>query len=662
LNQLIQQATTLNVVPNANPAIQFSPIVFTATLTGWTTPPTGSISFTDGTTALGTAALNGSGVASFPVPPLAVGSHNITAVYAGDATYYGSQYSFTQTVNLAPSTTNLNTSAAVVQFSTPITFTATVTGVPASTPTGNVVFQDGAVVLSTVPLNSSGIATYVNSTLPAGTHNITAVYQGDSNYAGSTSIQIITETINQTTTHTAITASTTNSIASRPITLTATVTALGAIPTGTVSFMNGNVLIGTVNLNQGVASVITSSLPVGTNSVLAIYNGDSNDLGSTSPPVAITIVKAPTTTVVSSSQNPLLTLTPVVISATVSNGGTRNPTGLVTFIEDSAPIGVGQLDANGVATISIPLLSAGSHTFLATYAGDGLDLESSSLPFTEVVQLRSTTDVFTRSATSLTGGQQLTLISVIRPVDPGGSVAPTGTVTFSSATGVLATVPVDATGVATVTVLLPGTSANLSSAYSGDANYAPSSSSPTTVPIGPAPDFTLEATPLSWQMQSKLHLDIKVSLTSVRNFTDTFSLGCLGLPQNATCTFSQDKINLPAGGVQSVTLTVDTGLPLLSGTQASNQDHSRSKIAFACLFPGSLALGFLAFRFRRVQAIRAIGCLLLSFSLFAMAAGLSGCGSIQNSGTPPGTYSFLVSATGRTGISQYVEMTMTITK
>lgn len=662
LNQVILQATSLNVVPNANPAIQFSSIVFTATVTAGTIPPTGSISFTDGTTALGTAVLNGNGVASFPVPPLAVGNHNITAVYPGDTTYYRSQYSFTQIVNLAPSTTNLNTSAAVVQFSTPITFTATVTGVPASTPTGNVVFKDGAVVLSTVPLNSSGIATYVNTTLTAGTHNIAAVYQGDSNYASSTSIQIITETIQQSPTHTALTASTTNSIASRPITLTATVTALGAIPTGTVSFMNGNVLIGTATLNQGVASVVTSSLPVGTNNVIAIYNGDSNNTGSTSPAVAITIVKAPTTTVVSSSQTPLPTLTPVVISATVSNGGTRNPTGLVTFIEDSNPIGVGQLDANGVATISIPSLPAGSHIFLATYAGDGLDLESSSLPFTEVVQLRPTTDVFTQSATSLTGGQQLTLISVIRTVDPVGSVAPTGTVTFSSATGVLATVPIDATGVATVTVLLPGTSANLSSAYSGDANYAPSSSSPATVPIGPAPDFTLQATPITWQMQSKQHLDIQVSLASVRGFTDSFSFGCLGLPKNATCTFSEDKANLPAGGTQSVTLTVDTGLPLLSGTQASNQNHSNSKIVFACLFPGSLALGLMAFRLRRIQGIRAIGCLLLAFSLFAMSVGLSGCGSIENSGTPPGTYNFLVSATGRTGVSQYVEMTMTITK
>jgi hypothetical protein len=210
-----------------------------------------------------------------------------------------------------------------------------------------------------------------------------------------------------------------------------------------------------------------------------------------------------------------------------------------------------------------------------------------------------------------------------------------------------------------VTVLLPGTSASLSSTYSGDVNYETSSSSPATVPIGPAPDFTLQASPIAWQLQSKQHRDIKISLASVRSFTDTFSFGCLGLPADTTCTFSQDKANLPAGGVQSVTLTVDTGHPLLSGSQASNDQRSNSKIVFACLFPGSLAFCFFAFRLRRV---RLVSGLLLLVGIIAMTSGLSGCGAIQNSGTPPGTYNFLVSATGQTGVSQYVNMTMTVTK
>lgn len=657
LNQVIEQATSLNVVSSGNNTVQFSPITFTATLTGWTVAPTGEITFTDGGRALGSASLNGSGVATFPVPPLAVGTHTIIATYAGDATDYGSQYTFTQTVSLAASSTTLNASATVVQFSTPVTFTATVTGVPASTPTGDVAFEDGTTVLATVPVNASGVAIYVNSTLPAGTHTITAVYKGDADYASSTSTQIITETATASTTM--LSASTTNSIASRPITLTARVTASGATPTGTVTFLNGNVPLGTAALNNGVASIVTASLPVGTNNVTASYGGNSNDGPSSSAPVAITIVQAPTTTVVSSSQNPTQTLTSVVISATVSNGSAQSPTGQVTFSEDSAPIGVGTLNASGVATISLPSLAAGSHTFTAAYAGDTLNLPSTSAAFAETVQLRDTTNVLTSSTTSLNGGEQLTLISVVHPVGAAGSKNPTGTVTFFNGSIALATTPVDSTGVATVTVLLPGSSATLTSTYNGDSNYAPSTSSPTTVPVGPAPDFTLQATPTTWQMASKEHKDIQVSLASVRNFSDTFSLGCLGLPADATCTFAKDKVTLAANGVQTITLTVDTGHPLLSGEQASNQAHSHGSVAFACLFPGSLAFCFLAFRLRRV---RLVGCLLLLFGVAAFTTGLSGCGTIQNTGTPPGTYNFLITATGQTGVSQYVNATMTITK
>jgi hypothetical protein len=51
--------------------------------------PTGSVSFLDGTTTLGTATLS-SGAASYSTSSLAAGSHSITAVYAGDTNFSGS--------------------------------------------------------------------------------------------------------------------------------------------------------------------------------------------------------------------------------------------------------------------------------------------------------------------------------------------------------------------------------------------------------------------------------------------------------------------------------------------------------------------------------------------------------------------------------------------
>jgi hypothetical protein len=64
-----------------------------------------------------------------------------------------------------------------------ITFTATVSP---SAATGTVTFKDGATTLGTGTL-SGGTATYSTSSIPAGNHDISAVYPGDSIYRHSTS-------------------------------------------------------------------------------------------------------------------------------------------------------------------------------------------------------------------------------------------------------------------------------------------------------------------------------------------------------------------------------------------------------------------------------------------------------------------------------------------
>jgi hypothetical protein len=176
------------------------------------------------------------------------------------------------------------------------------------------------------------------------------------------------------------------------------------------------------------------------------------------------------------------------------------------------------------------------------------------------------------------------------------------------------------------------------------------------VNIGPAPNFSLDATPTTWQMQSKQYTTVQLTLTSVKGFTDSFSLGCLGLPKNATCTFSEDQTQLPAGGIRTVSMTVDTGSPLLGGTQARSKSI-RSIVA--CSIPAFFVLGLLGFRTRR---LRLIGRLVVLSGVCAMISSLSGCGSIESNGTPPGTYNFIVTATGKTGVSQFVSLNMTITK
>ena len=76
---------------------------------------------------------------------------------------------------------------------------------------------------------------------------------------------------------------------SNPVTLTATLSSSGGIPTGSVSFYSGTTLLGQAALASGVAAYTTSALTTGTNSVTAVYSGDSNFAGVTSAAASVLV-------------------------------------------------------------------------------------------------------------------------------------------------------------------------------------------------------------------------------------------------------------------------------------------------------------------------------------------------------------------------------------
>ena len=91
-------------------------------------------------------------------------------------------------ISTYPTTTALGSSANPSALGQPVTFTATVTKqFGKGTPTGTVSFLDGTTNIGNSNLNSSGVATLTTSTLAVGTHSITATYNGDGNFATSTS-------------------------------------------------------------------------------------------------------------------------------------------------------------------------------------------------------------------------------------------------------------------------------------------------------------------------------------------------------------------------------------------------------------------------------------------------------------------------------------------
>jgi uncharacterized repeat protein (TIGR03803 family) len=90
LTQVVNDATSVTTLASSlNPAKSGHTVKFTATVTSSTAKPTGTVTFKDGNTTLGTGTL-GNGMANFNTSTLSVGSHNITAVYAGNADMTGS--------------------------------------------------------------------------------------------------------------------------------------------------------------------------------------------------------------------------------------------------------------------------------------------------------------------------------------------------------------------------------------------------------------------------------------------------------------------------------------------------------------------------------------------------------------------------------------------
>jgi hypothetical protein len=87
-----QAATTTSLAASASSNAFGQPVTFTATVTSTvgTPKPTGTVTFKDGATTLGTGTLNASGQATFTITTLAVGSHSITATYGGDANFTAS--------------------------------------------------------------------------------------------------------------------------------------------------------------------------------------------------------------------------------------------------------------------------------------------------------------------------------------------------------------------------------------------------------------------------------------------------------------------------------------------------------------------------------------------------------------------------------------------
>ncbi|HEY6291622.1 MAG TPA: Ig-like domain repeat protein [Terriglobia bacterium] len=385
LTQTVNAATSSTAVASSlNPSTYGQSVTFTATVTSSGGTPTGTVTFKDGSTTLGTGTLS-SGKATFAISTLSVASHSITAVYGGAGSFLGStSAALTQTVKATTSSTSVASSLNPSNYGAAVIFTATVTS-SGGVPQGTVTYKDGSTTLGTGTLGPGGKSTFTIATLAVGGHSITAVYAGNVDFSGSTS-SVLTQTVNKPTSSTTVTSSSNPSTWNHSVTFTAAVTSSGGVPQGTVTYKDGSTTLGTGTLGPGGKSTFTiATLAVGSHSITAVYAGNVDFGGSTSPVLTQTVNKATSTTTVTSSLNPSKSAQSVTFTATVTSGA-GTPTGTVTFKDGATTLGTGTL-SSGKATFSTSSLTVGTHSITAVYGGATDFNTSTSAVLSQVVNL-----------------------------------------------------------------------------------------------------------------------------------------------------------------------------------------------------------------------------------------------------------------------------------
>lgn len=372
-----------------------------------------------------------------------------------------------------------------------ITLTATVTGVGnGPTPKGNIEFLDGTTGLQSVAL-VNGVATYTG-TVSSGIHAYNASYGGDANYNVSASTTTSTAT-GTTPTTTTLTANNNYAVAvGQAITLYSSVfpVTIGATtptPTGTVVITAASQgTIGTATLIGGLGT-LTVTLPAGTYNLTSTYSGDSIYAGSASTSSVIVTVGTPTATLTAA----LTPTTPVPYGTTASLTATASvpnstvaPTGSViasivgvTGATFTAPLVAAVAGGTSSATITFPAPAPGTYSIQVSCPATGTLKCGDPITVPLITVKGTTTTTLTLNPTAPSAGVKTTLTATIANGGTGtGPYLFTGTVAFFANTQQLATAVVSGTTASASVILPAGSAQTITAVYSGDTNWATSTS------------------------------------------------------------------------------------------------------------------------------------------------------------------------------------------
>ena len=254
-----------------------------------------------------------------------------------------------------------------------------------------------------------------------------------------------------------------------------------------------------------------------------------------------------TTTVLTSSLNPLNYGQAVTLTAQVTATGSTVPTGNVTFKNGTTSLGTVSLDANGIATLTKTSLPVGSDSLTASYSGDAQNGASTSPAVIQVVNQAVITMLLTSAPNPSPAGKPAIFTAMF--TSTGG--LPTGQVTFSFAGTTLGRATIGTTGKATLsTTKLPAGSDVVTATYAGSVYYSAATMTVTQVVIATTTVLTSSLNPSNYGQAVTLTAQVTTTGSTVPTGNVTFkngttSLGMVSLNGSGVATLT--KTSLPVG-------------------------------------------------------------------------------------------------------------------
>jgi hypothetical protein len=328
-------------------------VTLTATVTSSAGIPGGAVTFSSGSTNLGTGMLNGSGVATLTTTTLAAGSNSLSASYAAFGNFAASTSTATLlSVNAASQNIAFPAIGAHVYGSVP--FAVTASSSLGSTYPVTFTVKSGPATIGGGLVSVTGVGTVV----------LQANQAGDTRYGP---------------------ASATQSFQVTPAALTAAAENASRVYGSANPVFHGTITgaVGSDGFQESFATTATTTSNAGSYAIVpSVAGAQLANYTVTSVNGALAVTAAETTTTLAPPSSAAYGAS-VVLTATVASGA-GIPGGSVTFADGSTALGTGTLNANGVATLNTTVLPAGSDTVTATYgaAGNFAGSTSPAMPVT----------------------------------------------------------------------------------------------------------------------------------------------------------------------------------------------------------------------------------------------------------------------------------------